>query len=474
MQISLSHKDIVADKGDVLLLPTAAKNGAAAFTPPMRAINDKTGGILRAAADNGFGAKPGETAVLYAPQFSYRRIILVGCGNGGASDSAAAVEGAAAGIGNAKSVAVCCDSPEIVTAAAAGAYRYRFAAESPAAAFSRLRIYSPARKLTPQIVARAAATGEGARLAKHLAEQPGNICTPAFLATTARGIAREFPSVRTTILEEKQLRALKMNSFLAVAQGSALPPKMIVMQYDGGAKNAGAPIALVGKGITFDTGGVSLKPGAAMDEMKFDMCGAAAVFGAIVACARMRLPLSVVAVVPACENMPDGAALKPGDIIRAMNGKTIEVLNTDAEGRLILADALSYSARYKPAATIDIATLTGACVIALGRHFSGMMTGDEKLARALAAAGEESGDGCWRLPLGGKYDRQLKSDYADMANIGGREAGATTAACFLSHFAEGDSWAHLDIAGSAWNAKKRATGRPVPLLSQFLMQRAGW
>ncbi|MBE8158959.1 MAG: leucyl aminopeptidase, partial [Betaproteobacteria bacterium] len=248
------------------------------------------------------------------------------------------------------------------------------------------------------------------------------------------------------------------------------PPKMIIMEYKGA---AGAPVMLVGKGVTFDSGGISLKPAAAMDEMKFDMGGAAAVFGAMLACARMRLPLHAAAVVPSCENMPGGRALKPGDVIRAMNGKTIEVLNTDAEGRLILADALSYCARYKPAAVVDAATLTGACVIALGRCMSGLMSADDGLADELAAAGKAAGDECWRLPLGGKYTEQLKSDYADLANIGGREGGAVTAACFLSNFAEGQKWAHLDIAGTAWDAKKRATGRPTALLARFLMGRAG-
>ena len=471
MRVSLLNGDIVADKGDVLLLPATTKDGAAVFTPPMRTADGKTGGLLRAAAEHGFCGKIGDTVVLYAPKFSHPRIVLIGCGEGDISDSAAAVENAVAGLKNAKSLTLCCEDAAVVAAAVAGAYRYRLGAESPPPPpFTNLQIHS--RKLTAQIVARAAAIGEGARLTKHLAEQPGNVCTPAFLAKTARRLAREFSAVQTRILDEKHLRELKMGAFLAVAQGSAQPPKMIAMHYRGGGKDA--PIALVGKGVTFDSGGISLKPGAAMDEMKFDMGGAASVFGALFACARMRLPLNVVAVVPSCENMPDGTAIKPGDIVRAMNGKTIEILNTDAEGRLLLADALTYAARYKPAATVDVATLTGACVIALGRHFSGMTARDDKLARELETAGNESGDGCWRLPLGGKYDRQLKSDYADLANIGGREAGATTAACFLSHFAPEKSWAHLDIAGSAWNAKKRATGRPVPLLSQFLMRRAGW
>lgn len=473
MRVSLSDGDILADKGDILLLPMVSQNGKAIFSPSARAADRACGGLISAATADGFRAAAGEIAVLHSPKFAYRKIILAGCGDGGAAEYASAVGDAVGGIRKAESLTVCCDEhpAAVVAAATAGAYRYHFAASSPSAFAKQMRFYAHSGKLPPEIVSRGAAVGEGARLARHLAEQPGNVCTPSFLARTARKLAKDFSSVQTRILDEKELRALKMGAFLAVAKGSAEPPKMIVMQYRGG---KGAPVALVGKGITFDSGGVSLKPGAAMDEMKFDMGGAASVFGAILACARMRLPLNVVAVIPSCENMPDGKALKPGDVIRAMNGKTIEVLNTDAEGRLILADALSYCARYKPAAAVDVATLTGACVIALGRHFSGMTARDDKLAEELAAAGEICGDGCWRLPLGGKYDRQLKTDYADLANIGGREAGATTAACFLSHFTDCDSWAHLDIAGSAWTAKKRATGRPVPLLSHFLMRRAGW
>ncbi len=473
MRVSLSDGDILADKGDILLLPAVSKDGAAVFSPPMRAADRACGGLISAAAEGGFRAAAGETVVLHSPQFAYRRVMLVGCGDGGAAEVAAAVGDAVGGIGKAESLTVCCDEhpAAFVSAAAGGAYRYHFGAASPSVFAKQMRFYSHSRKLPPEVVSRGAAVGEGVRLARHLAEQPGNVCTPSFLARTARRMAREFSSVQTRVLDEKQLRALKMGAFLAVAQGSTQPPKMIVMHYKGG---EGAPVALVGKGVTFDSGGVSLKPGAAMDEMKFDMSGAAAVFGAVLACARARLPLNVVAVVPACENMPDGAALKPGDVVRAMNGKTIEVLNTDAEGRLILADALSYCARYKPAAAVDVATLTGACVIALGRHFSGIMSRRDDLAAELTAAGEVCGDVCWRLPLGGKYDRQLKTDYADLANIGGREGGATTAACFLSHFIACDSWAHLDVAGSAWTPKKRATGRPASLLAHFLMRRAGW
>jgi leucyl aminopeptidase len=264
-----------------------------------------------------------------------------------------------------------------------------------------------------------------------------------------------------------------MGSLLSVAQGSNQPPKLIVLQYSGAAKKH-KPVVLVGKGITFDTGGISIKPAAEMDEMKFDMCGAASVLGSIKAVAQMRLPLNVVGIIPTTENMPSGNASRPGDIVTSMSGQTIEILNTDAEGRLILCDALTYAERFDPAAVIDIATLTGACVIALGHVASGLYSSDEALARDLLHAGEYAHDRAWLMPLWDDYQDQLKSNFADMANIGGRPAGSITAACFLSRFTKKYPWAHLDIAGTAWKSgkEKGATGRPVPLLTQFLIQKA--
>ena len=276
------------------------------------------------------------------------------------------------------------------------------------------------------------------------------------------------------MLEPKQLEALKMGSFLAVARGSAQPPRLIVMKYNGAGTKA-APVVLVGKGITFDSGGISLKPGAAMDEMKYDMCGAASVLGTMRALAELKLKLNVVGVVAACENMPAGNATKPGDIVTSMSGQTIEILNTDAEGRLILCDALTYAERFKPAVVVDIATLTGACVVALGNVNSGLFSNNEELAGELMAASKAAGDAAWRMPLDEDYQEQLKSNFADMANIGTPgNAGAVTAACFLSRFTKNYAWAHLDIAGTAWKsgAAKGATGRPVPLLTQFLINRA--
>lgn len=320
-------------------------------------------------------------------------------------------------------------------------------------------------------------------LTRDLGNLPPNVCTPTYLGQTAKQLGRDW-KLKVDVLGLKQIEALNMGSFLSVAKGSVQPPQFIVMQYQGAGaasgesgkgKNKNAPIVLVGKGITFDSGGISIKPGEAMDEMKYDMCGAGSVFGTLRAVAEMGLKLNVIGIVPTCENMPAGNALKPGDIVTAMNGTTIEVLNTDAEGRLILCDALTYAERFKPAAVVDIATLTGACIIALGHHNTGLFSKDDALAGELLDASREAVDPAWRLPLDEEYQDQLKSNFADVANIGGRPAGSVTAACFLSRFAQNYPWAHLDIAGTAWKsgAAKGATGRPVPLLSQFLIDRAG-
>jgi leucyl aminopeptidase len=339
----------------------------------------------------------------------------------------------------------------------------------------------PAEEKAAKLAAKqGAALANGMDLTRDLGNLPPNVCTPSYLGQTAKKLGRDW-KLKVEVLGLKQIEALGMGSFLSVAKGSIEPPAFIVMQYQGAAggknagKNAGAPVVLVGKGITFDSGGISIKPGEAMDEMKYDMCGAASVFGTLRAVAEMGLKLNVVGIVPTCENMPAGNALKPGDIITAMNGTTIEVLNTDAEGRLILCDALTYAERFKPAAVVDIATLTGACIIALGHHNSGLFSKDDALAGELLDASREAVDPAWRLPLDDEYQDQLKSNFADLANIGGRPAGSVTAACFLSRFAQNYPWAHLDIAGTAWKsgAAKGATGRPVPLLAQFLIDRAG-
>jgi leucyl aminopeptidase len=324
-----------------------------------------------------------------------------------------------------------------------------------------------------QAVREGQAIANAVALAKDLGNLPGNICTPSYLADEARGLTRGNPKLKAKILTEKEITALKMGSLLSVTRGSRQPPRLIVLSYNGG-KRGEQPYVLVGKGITFDSGGISIKPAATMDEMKFDMCGAASVLAAVHAAAELALPLNVIAVVPSCENLPDGNASKPGDIVTSMSGQTIEILNTDAEGRLILCDALTYSERFEPRAVIDVATLTGACVVALGKQASGLFGNNEELVQQLLQAGTASGDRAWQLPLWDEYQEALKSNFADMANVGNRDGGAITAACFLSRFTKKFSWAHLDIAGVAWlsGGSKGATGRPVPLLVQYLLDRA--
>jgi len=318
----------------------------------------------------------------------------------------------------------------------------------------------------------AVATADGTALAKTLGNLPPNICTPAYLAAEAEKMAREF-KLRVEVLERKDMEKLGMGALLAVARASHQPPKLIVLRYMG-SKNR-KPIVLVGKGITFDTGGISLKPAGEMDEMKFDMSGAGSVLGAIRALAGMKAPVNVIGVIPACENMPGGAATKPGDIATSLSGQTVEILNTDAEGRLILCDALTYAARFEPETVIDIATLTGAIVIALGHVATGLFANDDKLADEIRDAADDAWDRVWQMPLWEDYQEQLRSNFADMANIGGRPGGSITAASFLARFTRKLRWAHLDIAGTAWKSgrDKGSTGRPVPLLVRYALRHAG-
>lgn len=317
------------------------------------------------------------------------------------------------------------------------------------------------------------AIADAVDLTKLMADLPGNICTPTYLANQATKIAGPFANMSVEILEETDMQKLGMGALLSVSRGSRQPAKLICLNYQGGAAQA-KPIVLIGKGLTFDSGGISLKAGAGMDEMKYDMCGGATVISVLQAVAQLALPLNIIGLVPSSENMPDGDANKPGDILTSMSGKTIEVLNTDAEGRLLLCDTLTYAERFNPEVVIDLATLTGACLIALGRVASGLLGNDDELCDALIHASEIAGDSVWRLPLWEEYQEQLKSNFADLANVGGRDAGTVTAACFLSRFAEDFRWAHLDIAGTAWRtgSHKGATGRPVALLMQYLLDRA--
>ncbi|WP_455205276.1 leucyl aminopeptidase [Kaarinaea lacus] len=323
-------------------------------------------------------------------------------------------------------------------------------------------------------VKQGASIAKGVQLAKDLGNLPGNVCTPTYLSTQAKELGKQYKDLKVTVLDKAAMEKLKMGALLSVAQGSRKDPKLIVLEYNKSRKKS-KPIVLVGKGITFDSGGISLKPAASMDEMKYDMCGAAAVLGAVNACADLQLSVNLVGIIPSCENKPDGNATNPGDIVTSMSGQTIEILNTDAEGRLILCDALTYSERYNPAKVIDVATLTGACVVALGHHVTGVMGNHNPLIHELLNAGKTSGDRAWGLPMIDEYQEQLKSNFADIPNVAGRDAGAITAACFLSRFAKKFHWAHMDIAGTAWKSgnEKGATGRPVPLLTQFLIDQTG-
>ena len=337
-----------------------------------------------------------------------------------------------------------------------------------------INVATETKELAEKGLKQGVAIAKGIDLTKYLADLPGNYCTPTYLAEKASSIAAEFNNMTVEILEESNMEALGMGSFLSVSRGSRQPAKLIVLNYQGGNKDD-KPFVLVGKGLTFDAGGISLKPGAGMDEMKYDMCGGASVLGTLQAAAEMELAINIVGIVPSSENMPDGDANKPGDVVTSMAGLTIEVLNTDAEGRLILCDALTYAKKFNPEVVIDLATLTGACLVALGRVPSGLLGNDDALCNDLISASETACDSLWRLPLWEEYQEQLKSNFADLANIGGRDAGTITAACFLSRFTEDYRWAHLDIAGTAWRTggtTKGATGRPVPLLSQYLIDRA--
>lgn len=328
----------------------------------------------------------------------------------------------------------------------------------------------PALKAAASGIDLGTAIASGVNYARELGNLPGNVCTPTYLASEAKKLGRGHTNLKVSVLEEKDMKALGMGSLLSVSAGSDQPAKLIVMEYKGADKKS-APIALVGKGITFDTGGISLKPGAGMDEMKFDMCGAASVLGTFKTILALKPKCNLVGVIAASENMPNGSATKPGDIVTSMAGLTIEILNTDAEGRLVLCDALTFTERFKPKAVIDIATLTGACVIALGNHASGLYANNEQLSQDLLKAGQEAHDRAWPMPLWDEYQKGLDSNFADMANVGGREGGSITAACFLSRFTKNMNWAHLDIAGTAWlsGGAKGATGRPVPMLVQYIL-----
>jgi len=458
-------------------------------------IDEKSGGAIKRLMEaSDVNGKPGTSQLLFGlPNVAAPRVLVIGLGEQKKFDAARFQRACAEAARVLKGLPI--DGAvsyltEVEVPAKDAAWAVRAAAlASDAQAYKYSATFKPREKSkTPEFgalafaapAASAAALGtaeaiaKGVRFTRELGNLPPNICTPAYIAEQAEKLAQEHPGVSCEVLEEEDMARLGMGALLGVAQGSVNGPKLIVLQWRGGGEND-KPYALVGKGVTFDTGGISIKPSAGMEEMKFDMCGAGSVLGAFLSAVELKVKLNLVCIVPAVENMPGGKAQRPSDVVTSMSGQTIEVLNTDAEGRLILCDALTYVQKFKPQIIIDVATLTGACVVALGKHASGLMTKDDALASELLAAGEATLDRAWRLPLWDDYQSQLDTGYADIANIGGKYAGAITAGCFLSRFTDGYRWAHLDIAGTAWEdgRKGSATGRPVSLLVQYLLDRQG-
>ena len=466
------------------------------LSPSADALDKATRGQVRELLASGdMEGKPGSTRVLYRLRnIAAERVLLVGLGREKDfgekqyRDCARAAFAALLETGARDAHLYFAELPvsrrdaawkarQLALAAADAAYRFDRlkSTKSEAARLANVAICASSKKdaeSRERGLREGRAIAAGMALTRDLGNLPANVCTPTYLAEAALKLGREW-KLAVEILEQREMEKLGMGSLLSVSKGSRQPPKLAVLRYSGTSRRE-RPIVLVGKGITFDTGGISIKPSAEMDEMKFDMCGAASVLGTLRAIAELQPRLNVVGLVPTCENMPGGAASKPGDIVTSMSGQTIEILNTDAEGRLILADALTYAERFEPQAVIDVATLTGACVIALGHVCSGLFSNKDALAGEVLAAAAESWDRVWQLPLWDDYQEQLKSNFADFANIGGRAAGSVTAACFLSRFAKKYDWAHLDIAGTAWRSgkEKGATGRPVPLLTTFLLNRA--
>jgi leucyl aminopeptidase len=459
------------------------------------ALDKLSGGAISAAAASGdISGKVGSTLLLHGLQgIGAQRVLLVGIGDEKSYDAHVFCKAITAAFKALKSTAVTDVTvplqvrfkkdmahkvEQAVIAAIDAAYRYTATKKSDTKNAGKSVTFFLDGKADTKALNAAIKTGnaigESMQLTKELGNLPPNIATPAYLADTAKQLAKDY-GFKATILEQKDMQKLGMNTLLAVSKGSHLPPKFIVLEHNGGKKTQ-KPVVLVGKGITFDTGGISIKPSAEMDEMKYDMGGAAAMLGTMKMVGMMKLKLNVVMLVPTCENMPGGNATRPGDVVTSMSGQTVEILNTDAEGRLILCDALTYAERYEPEAVVDAATLTGAMVISLGFHTTGLFANNDALGWELVQAGNAAHDKAWLLPMGEEYDEMHKSNFADIPNIsGGRAGGAITAACFLARFTKKYKWAHLDIAGTAWKsgADKGATGRPVPLLSKFLLKRAG-
>jgi leucyl aminopeptidase len=461
-----------AEKCDALVLLVTEN-----FKPGKDALSKLAGDALKA---RDLEPKPGKLLQGYrSAGISATRVVLAGCGDGSGKRVQAAVQAAVGSIrtSGAKKLVICLPADAgddavraAVTATAEASYVYVTTKSKPEGReLQRVTVAVADAARHKDAFAAAQAAASGIEFARELANLPPNLATPTRLGEEAKKLAKE-QGFQCEVLGPKEIAKIGMGSFLAVAQGSEQPARFIIMKYQGAAASE-APLVLVGKGITFDTGGISIKPSQDMDEMKFDMGGAASVLGTFRAIGEFKPALNVVGLIPTCENMPDGKAVKPGDIVTSLSGQTIEILNTDAEGRLILCDALTYAERFKPSAVIDIATLTGACVVALGGVRSGLFSTDDALADALQGAGEAALDPCWRMPLDDEYAEGLKTNFADVANVGGRAGGAVTAAKFLQRFAGKFPWAHLDIAGTAWKggAAKGSTGRPVGLLFQFVL-----
>ena len=493
MRFEAETGDITKQKTACLILPVYASGTLPASTKSMNAATDGLiAGLLK---DGDIEGKVGDALLIKPPQkLSADRILLIGCGDREKFDRKQYRKAVRVAFGSLRKTkfknAVCTLNAEAVRGADVyrrariaievwhhGAYRYTTtkSVDKPAPITQKSIGLTAKPAQAAQVrkgIKHGDATGQGMAVSRELGNLPANVCTPSHLVTEAKRIAKGHTKLQVEILTEADMKKLDMGSLLSVTAGTAEPAKLIVLRYNGAAKSR-KPVALVGKGVTFDSGGISLKPGPAMDEMKFDMCGAATVLGVFAAIAQLKPKLNLVGVIPACENLPGSKATKPGDIVTAMSGKTIEVLNTDAEGRLILADALTYVQKFKPELIIDMATLTGACLVALGRYRSGLLSNSNKLANQLLKAGEAADDPAWRLPLDDEYKTLLKSNFADLQNIGGRDAGTITAGAFLSEFVGEHDWAHLDIAGTAWLSghRKGSTGRPVPLLIEYLLNR---
>ncbi len=494
MEFSIKGGELSKLKSDCIMVGVF---DSGKFTPPAKVLDDATKGALSAAVKAGdLPGKVGGCLMLHAlPGIAAARVLMVSLGKEAGYDHKAfskaviaafkalrgtpAVNVALALNGKAPLADLTWKVENAAILAIEGAYRFTQLKTGVDDKYigKSLTFHLDGKVNTKALEAaikRGVAIGEGMSLTKTLGNLPPNICTPTYLAETAKDLAKQF-KFKCTILEKKDMEKLGMNTLLSVSQASYQPPKFVILEHWGG-KKSDKPVVLVGKGITFDTGGISLKPGAEMDEMKYDMGGAAAMIGTMLTVGLMKLKLNVVMLVPTCENMPGGNATRPGDIVKSMNGYTVEILNTDAEGRLILCDALTYAERYNPATVVDAATLTGAMVISLGHITTGIFANDDKLAAELVGAGKVANDAAWHLPMTSEYDEMLKSNFADIPNIsGGRAGGAITAACFLARFTTKYKWAHMDIAGTAWKsgAEKGSTGRPVPLLSHFLFKRAG-